>query len=98
MKSNIYILSKISTKNKYPTHKCGREFIILIRNNKNNKIIICQNCKLIYKSDEIIMYCPFDKFEFYLIKNILIDEKLKPATWEKYHCPIMLNQQMKCSQ
>ena len=78
-------------------HKCGGEFIILNRNNKNEKIIICQNCKLIYKSDEIIMYCPFDKCEFYSKENNSNEEILKPATWEKYHCPIMLNQQMKCN-
>ena len=88
---------KHCSKNRYAKHKCGGEFLIIKNTIKNIKIIICQKCNLIYKSNEIIMFCSIHNCEFYSKENNLNEEKLKPATWEKYHCPIMLNQQMKCS-
>ncbi len=88
---------KHCSKNRYAKHKCGGEFLIIKNTIKNIKIIICQKCNLIYKSNEIIMFCPIHNCEFYSKENNLNEEKLKPATWEKYHCPIMLNQQMKCN-
>ena len=42
------------------------------------------------------MYCPIDDCEFYSKYKLINENSLKPVTWLKYHCPIMLNQQMNC--
>ena len=81
-------------------HSCLGNFI-LIPDNKNNKFVVCNNCKYIYSSNNILMYCKKCDCEYLsCIKskqnNNLNDILYKPATWDKYHCPIVLNQQMMC--
>ena len=86
--------------NPLPLHSCLGNFI-LIPDNNNNKFVVCNNCKYIYSSNNILMYCKKCDCEYLsCIKNKqnnnLNDILYKPATWDKYHCPIVLNQQMIC--
>ena len=79
-------------------HKCKGRFITVSEINSNSKIlyVICTNCKMCYYESSILMYCINCKKEFYssIIPNI--NKFLPPATWEKYHCNILINEQMSC--
>ena len=65
--------------------------------------VLCTNCFRIYKSNFIKLYCNFDSINYYtkiLNKDIIASAEqnpnLQPATWEKYHCHLIVNQQMQC--
>ena len=81
-------------------HTCGNKFIQIINNNLN--YAICILCKKCYFGDLIYMYCPNCNKNYFseVIENnnLINDEYLYPATWEKYHCNIMINEQMSCIQ
>ena len=81
-------------------HTCGKKFIQIINNNLN--YAICILCKKCYFGDLIYMYCPNCNKNYFseIIKNnnLINDEYLYPATWEKYHCNIVMNEQMSCIQ
>ena len=77
-------------------HSCQGELLIIKDDKKTNKYVICSNCNYIYNMDCILMYCPIDDCEFYSKFKLINENSLKPVTWLKYHCPIMLNQQMNC--
>ena len=83
-------------KNTQAYHSCQGEFYIVKNEQKENKYVICSNCKYIYNINCILMYCPIDDCEFYSKYKLISENTLKPVTWIKYHCPIMLNQQMNC--
>ena len=83
-------------KNTQAYHSCQGEFYIVKNEQKENKYVICSNCKYIYNINCILMYCPIDDCEFYSKYKLINENSLKPVTWLKYHCPIMLNQQMNC--
>ena len=86
-------------KEKIAVHICGNKFMH-ISNNKTN-YIICIWCKKCYFGSLIYMYCSHCNKNFFskIIennKNLNNEEILYPATWEKYHCNIMKNEQMSC--
>ena len=61
--------------------------------------IICTKCLKAYKADYIKLFCKFCKIPYYtriLSFNENANNNLQPATWEKYHCNIIINQQMEC--
>ena len=61
--------------------------------------IICTKCLKAYKADYIKLFCNFCKIPYYtriLSFNENANNNLQPATWEKYHCNIIINQQMEC--
>ena len=79
-------------------HKCGQKLYIL---SKKYKILYCIKCNKIYKMNSVSLYCEYCNKEYYtdlLISNEKIQNKkiYKPATWEKYHCDININEIMKC--
>ena len=93
-KSNNFYLLKIekTKKLKYSIKKYSEIFAVL-----------CTNCFQIYKSNFIKLYCNFDSINYFtkiLPKDISSKLKensdLQPATWEKYHCHLIINQQMQC--
>ena len=92
----LYDFQRHCQNNKEALHSCQGEFLI-IKDEKNiKKYVICSNCNYIYNIDCILMYCPIDDCEFYSKYKLINENSLKPVTWLKYHCPIMLNQQMNC--
>ena len=84
------------------SHNCKQrdnKFLVVFENDKNNfiKFVICENCKKVYLSSFILCKCFHCDEEFYssiLSKNEKSD--LLPATWKKYHCPLIINNKMRC--
>ena len=84
--------------NKEPIHYCKGKFITVKNSQNEIKLVICSKCHNVYKIDQIIMYCEYHDCDFYSSgKYNISKDNLKPATWENYHCPVMLNQQMTCN-
>lgn len=86
-----------------PLHDCDKEnhFKIIYQDNSNKEIfgIVCTNCNYVYKKNLIKLYCPFSYMSYYsCIEMTLNDKNIQPATWEKYHCNLVMNEQMKCIQ
>ena len=84
-------------KEKNAFHICGNKFIQISNNNTN--YAVCTFCKKCYFGNLIYMHCSYCNINYFskIIKNNIINEEvLYPATWEKYHCNIMKNEQMSC--
>ena len=79
-------------------HICKSKFLIVTEEKNKNKIlyVICIGCKKCYYENSILMYCPTCKKEFYSLSINLLEKILPPATWEKYHCNAIINEQMSC--
>ena len=77
-------------------HKCKGKFIQVFNKNDNTHVI-CSNCKKVYLSNNIMLYCDGCKIEYTSV-SLFPDEdsNLMPATWDKYHCPSLDNPKMKC--
>ena len=61
--------------------------------------IICTNCLKSYKSNYIKLFCNFCSIPYYtriITSNEIYNNNLQPATWDKYHCHLIINQQMNC--
>ena len=92
-KSNNFFLLKIekTKKLKYSIKKFSEIFAVL-----------CTNCFQIYKSNFIKLYCNFDSINYFTkilskdISQAKENSDLQPATWETYHCHLIVNQQMQC--
>ena len=84
----------------FASHNCKQKqnrFIIIKNKNKEKKFVICQACKKVYFSSFIKCRCKKCNIEFYtnLLKNDE-DSTFFPATWEEYHCPKIIKEEMKC--
>ena len=76
-------------------HTCGE---ILLNPHKYN-YIFCLKCKMIYKNDLIHLFCKECNEEYYsyiIDYNEPIYEDYFPATWDKYHCPNFICEEMAC--
>ena len=83
-------------------HICGQilqKFTIKNDNNNFIEYIICIKCKMVYKKNLIHLYCKECQEEYY---SYIFDdsepdyENYYPATWEKYHCPNFIYEEMTC--
>ena len=80
-------------------HICGQ--ILMKYNSKEDctDYIICIKCKMVYKKNLIHLYCKECQEEYY---SYIFDdsepdyENYYPATWEKYHCPNFIYEEMTC--
>ena len=86
-----------------PLHECDQKnhFKIIYQPNQDKEIfgVICTNCNSVYKKNFIKLYCPFSYTSYYsCIEMNQNDKNIQPATWEKYHCNLIMNEQMKCLQ
>jgi len=76
-------------------HICGE---ILLKPSKYD-YIICIKCNMVYKTNLIHLYCQECKEEYY---SYIVDDSepdydnYYPATWEKYHCPNYIYEEMSC--
>ena len=92
-KSNNFFVLKIERikKLKYSVKKYSEIFAVL-----------CTNCFKIYKSNFIKLYCNFDSINYFTkvlskeLSQLKENSDIQPATWEKYHCHLIINQQMQC--
>ena len=61
------------------------------------QFVICENCQKVYYSTYILTRCNKCNIEYY---TSLLSPEENPdmliATWEKYHCPQLVNEKMKC--
>ena len=84
----------------FASHNCQykqNRFIIIKDKNGEKKFVICQACKKVYFTSFIKCRCKKCNLDFY--SNLLRDDEdsnFLPATWEKYHCPQIVNEEMKC--
>jgi hypothetical protein len=64
---------------------------------KGIKFVVCENCKKVYYSSFILARCYKCNVDYY---TSLLSKDENPefllATWENYHCPIFINEKMKC--
>ena len=78
-------------------HVCGDKLF-----NIEKQYYYCAKCKMIYKSDCILLKCDKCDINYYTEiseENNTLDKKkefYKPATWAKYHCNALINDTMKC--
>ena len=78
-------------------HICGQ--ILLKYMTQNTLYILCIKCKMIYKKNLIHLFCKECQEEYY---SYIVDESepdyenYYPATWEKYHCPNFIYEEMTC--
>ena len=76
-------------------HICGE---LLLKPTKYD-YILCLKCNMIYKKNLIHLFCQECKEEYY---SYIVDdnepdyENYYPATWEKYHCPNFIYEEMVC--
>ena len=76
-------------------HICGE----ILLNPHNHNYIFCLKCKMIYKKDLIHLFCKECNEEYYsyiIDYNEPIYEDYFPATWDKYHCPNFICEEMVC--
>ena len=66
-----------------------------IEKNKVN-YIICILCKMVYETTSVLLYCDFCSLPFYTCIEEQSQNNIYPATWEKYHCGAIVNDQMRC--
>jgi ribosomal protein L37AE/L43A len=81
-----------------PSHKCKDseeegQFILVTKKGEITHVI-CEVCKACYLAKCILMYCSFCSVSYYSFVDTCGD--LLPATWDKYHCKAIVNQQMIC--
>ena len=83
--------------NKKALHTCqGVFYLVKDQISKNYKYVICSNCNYVYSVDCILMYCPECDCDYLSAYSDEDNQVYQPATWDHYHCGIMLNQQMTC--
>ena len=84
----------------FASHNCHHKQnrFIIIKNKNNEKVFaICQACKKVYYTSFIKCHCKKCNVDFYTnLLNNSEDSTLFQATWEHYHCPQILNEEMKC--
>ena len=76
-------------------HTCGE----ILLNPPNQNYLFCLKCKQIYKKDLIHLFCKECNEEYYsyiIDYNEPIYEDYFPATWDKYHCPNFICEEMVC--
>ena len=88
-----------------PLHGCNHQnnFQTIYTSRYKNEVfaILCKECNLVYKAKYIKLYCSFCYISYYSCVEgghykKKQDINIQPATWEKYHCNLILNEQMKC--
>lgn len=78
-------------------HTCRGKFLPVTNERKEITFVICTGCKEVYTSSCIHMYCTACKLDYY--STYVSDAQsntFQPATWEKYHCSALVNDQMRC--
>ena len=80
-------------------HNCqhSQNKFYIVEENNIQKYVICIDCQKVFLSNMILCHCINCNVDYY--SNILKkeeDNNILLATWEKYHCNIVVNEKMKC--
>ena len=85
---------------KYGYHFCDsnkKAKFIEIKEKEEISYVICEGCKLCYKTDFIEMFCANCNHKYFSNKlKETENENILPATWGRYHCNSLINEIMKC--
>lgn len=76
-----------------PVHTCREKFYYF------PPYLLCLKCQKIYDQTCVLLFCKECQVEYYSsVDNSKQsrDDVYKPATWDKYHCDIVINDVMKC--
>ena len=83
-----------------PYHNCADNTtapFTLIKKDNSIYGVYCSSCKCVFKFSCIKLYCDFCDVTYYsCVQCNEGNSNLQPATWEKYHCNLVMNEQMKC--
>lgn len=79
-----------------PIHKCKGRFIPIFDDKREITHVICCDCKSCYFANSILMFCNACNVEYYSCHSTNLNKNYQPATWEKYHCGAIINDQMHC--
>ncbi len=80
-----------------PLHTCKGKFFPVYDEEKEISYLICLKCEMVYFSSAVLMSCEMCDAEFYTtVSGASVYNDLVPATWEKYHCSALINDQMRC--
>ena len=73
-------------------HTCGDKFYHF------QPYLLCLKCQKIYDQNCVLLFCKECQIEYYSSVETTKQsgDVFKPATWNKYHCNIVLNDVMKC--
>lgn len=82
-------------------HPCGDKLMEIFSENTKDqpKYLLCIKCKKVYTLSSILLYCDECEAEYhtcYIKSDNPQDIEIQPATWDKYHCDAIVNDQMKC--
>ena len=79
------------------SNKTQGKLILLPGKELSSSYAICSSCKQCFESDFILLLCISCNIKYYSsILSPKEENNIFPATWEKYHCNIMINEIMKC--
>jgi len=79
-----------------PMHSCQNRLLVIKENNEP-KYLLCTECKIVFSTNSMILYCKPCSTEFYSsLVNTVNDTEIHPATWQNYHCGSVFNDQMRC--
>ena len=73
-------------------HTCGDKFYHF------PPYLLCLKCQKIYDQNCVLLFCKECQIEYYssVENSKQSGDVFKPATWNKYHCNIVINDVMKC--
>ena len=73
-------------------HVCGDKFYHF------PPYLLCLKCQKIYDQNCVLLFCKECQIEYYSSVETAKQsgDVFKPATWDKYHCNIVINDVMKC--
>ena len=77
-------------------HNCKEKLTAIYNNKGELKIVMCKQCRYVYFSNYVKMFCNHCRKTFQSSHFENTNSILQPATWNKYHCRLILNDQMKC--
>jgi hypothetical protein len=80
----------------YAIHTCKGRIIKLTDKKDNIEFLICEKCKICSLPADIHLYCNCGINYYSRILKDDEDGNVMYATWEKYHCPSLTNEKMKC--
>jgi len=79
-----------------PIHHCGTKFLPISEFKRGVVFVYCKTCNLVYFSHSILMFCESCQKEYLTQLTDAESKNYEPATWEKYHCGALINDQMRC--
>ena len=80
----------------YAIHTCKGRIIKLTDKKDNIEFLICEKCKFCSLPGDIQLFCNCGANYYSRVLKEDEDGNMMYTTWEKYHCPSLTNEKMKC--